>query len=435
MKLMHRRFLFAALLLMFSVATPLTIFYASGYRYNTRLGRIEQAGLLYVTTKQKDTKLVVDGQSYELSKQRRLANLRPRTYSISIEKEGFHTWAKRLEISEGQTTFIRDALLFADQEPEPFELFINALQPVSQNNRLALYRTQDYLVVYQKTLSQLTELPLLNIASITKVSLDSETDQAVFQQEGAWYQLSENTLSTITNIPTETNDLRYRAGTLYAMTDDKLWTVSTDQPAVPVLSLPLIQDIWPDGSGFWIITADPGKQRSFLYHTNQATARPRFLLAMPYSETIRVADVSNKLLTITDETQPQLHLVDANPDLPILTTLPAVHSFAWSASHSELLVASDFEVAIHHINNGRTQELLLRLSSPIRDIAWYPTQSHVLYTTDNALFVAERDGRDERNVVKLADEVEQIEILSVTETQVRFTSALENNFIFWQLAL
>ncbi|MBI4122229.1 MAG: PEGA domain-containing protein [Parcubacteria group bacterium] len=340
MKLVHRRLLVLFLFLLFIAAAPLTVLYASGYRYNTRLGRIEQAGLLFVTTKQKGIRVVVDGQTYDIGRQLRLDHLRPRAYDILLEKDGYHSWNKRLDIYEGQTTYIRDVLLFADALPV-------LVGPVADD------------------------------------------------------------LSLADNLEAE----------------------------APLLSIPLIKDVQPDGQAFWVLADDPGKQRTFLYHVSERSARPRFLLSLPYSTDMRIADVDGGFLTVMDTSGKQLHLIDANTDLPVITTLPGTHAFAWSPSHEELLTATDYEVMVHQLQNGHTQELVVRLSSPIGDIAWHEAERHVFYTSHDALFVAERDSRDQRNVVELTAAQADLHIVSIDEDEVRFTSQQDGQTLLWRLAL
>lgn len=437
MKLLHRRILFSSLFLLFAVTAPLTVFYASGYRYNTRLGRIEQAGLLYLTTEQKDIKMTLDGQPAGEVKQRLLLNLRPRYYDVLLEKEGYHSWKKRLNIQEGQTTFIRDLVLFQDAQPEPFELFVNPLSLLKETEQLAVYHTQDHLVVYKKEDGSIAEIPFEKAEEISLIALHEEELPAAMKAGSSWFRLDED--EKITNIdeqlPQKTTSVLFRDGKLFALTSDKLWAVSDKNEPAPVLSLPLLRDVWMDGAVFWLLAADQGKQRVFLYKAEEATARPRFLLALPYSEDISIADIAGNFLTISDRANEQLHLADAAADLPIVTTLPGVHAFAWSQSHEELLTATDFEVTIQHFKNKREQELLARISSPIGDVAWHEGEQHVFYATNGTVYIAARDNRDERYVAKLAEGYENLHIIDSNLEELRFTSQQANSFIFWRLPL
>ena len=386
----------------------------------------------FTSQQSKDIKLTLDGQPAGDVNSGNFS-LRPRIMK-SCAKEGFHSWKKTQHPRRPNSLHPRSGT-FSDAKPEPFELFVNALSLLEEKSRCLSHARP--FVVYKKDSGSLAEIPFEKASEVSLLSLDEGGLPAVMKAGTSWYRLDED--EKLTNIdrllPEKTASVLFRDSKLFALTPDKLWAVDDNGETASILSLPLLRDLWTEGVGFWLLAADPGKQRIFLYQVEEATARPRFLLALPYSENIYIADIAGSFLTISDRANEQLHLVDASADLPLLTILPGVHAFTWSQSHEELLTATDFEVIIHHFKEQRSQELLVRISTPVGDVAWHEGEQYVFYTTNGALYVAARDNRDERYVAKLAEGYEGLHVISATEKEIRFTSQQATSFIFWQLPL
>lgn len=441
MTLLQRRIIVFLLLLVFAISAPLLIFYAAGYRYNTRLKRIEQLGLLYITAEPNGTRLLVDGQSYKVDKELIVDDLRAGSYDITLSKDGYYSWSKRLAIQQGQTTFIRDVGLLREAEAQPREIFVEPLTVIAKTPQWMVLSKPGYLFGFNRSSFQVHELPLPLPDPITRWSVDDRAGKVVFAQAGMWHtaDLATEAISTLT-MPEELDVVRIDAidGTLFLITPDQIWRWDQRREPELLASHLLTHTIYPDGDRYWLLSRDAGQKRVFLYELPSKNSRPVFVMALPYADDIRIDDVHGRFLTIHDASNKQLHLVDAKTIDPVIATLAGVHTWSWSPDKTELLTATDFELSIQRVDHGKTQEVLTRLSTPILDAAWYADRDYALYVTADGLFAIERDARDKRNVFHLTKNKADIRLFSQTNAGDRLYFGSTNqgsSYVIWELMM
>lgn len=108
-------FLFAA---GFLVSAPIVVLYTAGYRYHFGSGKIVQTGLLSVSSIPRGADIVVDGVLMSEKTPAAIDNIIPGMHEVRIEKSGYTTWQKTLDVYSKQTTFAREVVLFLDAPPE-----------------------------------------------------------------------------------------------------------------------------------------------------------------------------------------------------------------------------------------------------------------------------------------------------------------------------
>lgn len=438
MNLFHRRILVLLFLIVFAISAPVLIFYAAGYRYNTRLQRIEQLGLLYVTTEPNGSKLSIDGQSYDVEEELVIDDLRAGSYDVAISKDGYHSWQKRLDVEQGQASFIRDLLLFKDAEAEPRELFIEPLAVIAKTPRWVLFGKEGFLFSFDRSSFAVTELELASAQPVLGLAVDDRAGIAVFQQGKTWYSADFKEVKVIAlELPAALAVSRITPfdGNLFLLTADEIWEWDGEKEPELLTSHLLAQDIHPASGSYWILSKDAAEKRTFLYELPSKKGRAVFLTSFDYADNIHIADVTNRFLTVHDADAASLYLVDAQSLAPVIATMPGVHSFSWSSGHTELLTATDFEIAVQRLDHGKTQEVLTRLSTPILDADWHAYGQHVLYVTADGLFALERDSRDKRNVFHLVKNKADIHLLSQSPEGDRILFSSTNNgssYVVWE---
>lgn len=100
--------LVAALLIL--TAAVVAIFWARGFKPNFRDGRIERTGLIVATSVPTGAQVYLDDRLTSAT-DTNIAFLDPKTYKVRIEKDGYTTWEKDVEIRADLATEIK-ALLF-----------------------------------------------------------------------------------------------------------------------------------------------------------------------------------------------------------------------------------------------------------------------------------------------------------------------------------
>ncbi|HRY52602.1 MAG TPA: PEGA domain-containing protein [Candidatus Portnoybacteria bacterium] len=106
-----RRLLFYSLVLIFILATPPTILYATGYSFDWQKKAITATGGFYLKSLPEEATILIDGQNKKTTP-RLVSRLLPKSYSVEIAKEGFHSWQKELTIEPKLVTEARNIILF-----------------------------------------------------------------------------------------------------------------------------------------------------------------------------------------------------------------------------------------------------------------------------------------------------------------------------------
>lgn len=440
MTLTQRRILSSFFIIAFLVSSSALILYASGYRYNISKQRIEKVGLLYVTTEPKDTTISIDNQEHNVGREFVLNTIKPGKYQVAISKEGYHTWRKELEIQENQSTFVRDLLLFKNEEPLPFEIITTPIEHVLTTNDFVVFQSDTFLFIYDRSSQRLDEVELADKALIEAATLNVAENAVTFLQNTTWYEgLFDEAAQPVTNVPEETTKLKRFSEMLIALNNEGVWEVDNTGGAPTLLFSQLLpQDIETDGTEFWTISSEPSEKRSFLYYSQQRNTRPRLITALPHSSNYQLVEANNNFVTIYDQENLILYLVETSTASVRVESIFGVHTWEWSKNRNMLLTASEFELTIHHLDHGLRQELIVRLSTPITDAAWHPDEQYVFYVTENKLSLAERDDRDVRNIFLLTEQKENLRILSVDPDGEFIRFSQPNGTVghgLWELAI
>jgi hypothetical protein len=113
-----RRAIMGVLILMFFIISPSIILYTMGYRLDLDEKRIRQTGVLNIDIEPEDAKVTLNDILLKEKMPLELTNRAPGAYDLRIEREGYHTWEKKVEIVSGQTTNIVKTALVKDTLPE-----------------------------------------------------------------------------------------------------------------------------------------------------------------------------------------------------------------------------------------------------------------------------------------------------------------------------
>lgn len=105
------------LIVLFFTISPLVILYTAGYRYDISTGKIQETGVISIDIEPEDATVKLNGVTIHKRMPIRLANRAPGWYKLTIEKDGYHTLEKDIEVTSKQTTYIRDVPLFKHALP------------------------------------------------------------------------------------------------------------------------------------------------------------------------------------------------------------------------------------------------------------------------------------------------------------------------------
>lgn len=103
--------------LAFFIVAPILLFYTAGYRYNVKKRLVERNGALIVDGSPKGAAIFLDGINTGNTTPYTFQNVIPGWHTIRVEKVGYSTWEKHLEIRAEQVTFANAIRLWPQISP------------------------------------------------------------------------------------------------------------------------------------------------------------------------------------------------------------------------------------------------------------------------------------------------------------------------------
>ncbi|MBI4037009.1 PEGA domain-containing protein [Candidatus Daviesbacteria bacterium] len=107
-----------------AVGTVLAVFFAKGYTFSTKDGKIVGTGIVSVTSSPDGASVYIDGH-LTTATNTTVSQLKPRNYNVKIIKEGFIPWEKNVDVVEGLVTEIKATLFPA--LPTMYPLTLNGV--------------------------------------------------------------------------------------------------------------------------------------------------------------------------------------------------------------------------------------------------------------------------------------------------------------------
>ena len=108
-------------IILFFIISPIIILYTAGYRYDISEKKIKQTGVISIDIKPKNVDVFINKVALETDIPIRLTNRAPGDYTITLEKDGYHSWQSVLAVESNQTTYIRNITLL--RKSLPYVLF------------------------------------------------------------------------------------------------------------------------------------------------------------------------------------------------------------------------------------------------------------------------------------------------------------------------
>jgi hypothetical protein len=105
MPLIHRKFLFSAVVILFFTLVPLLVFYAVGYRFDFSGGGIRNilsVGGMYINIEAQEAEIFIDDEPVEdlriFQRAAYVQNLESGMHQVHVQGEGLQTWVKKLPV-------------------------------------------------------------------------------------------------------------------------------------------------------------------------------------------------------------------------------------------------------------------------------------------------------------------------------------------------
>lgn len=105
-------------MLFLSLTTVCVVLYSEGWRFNTKNKTLQKTGMLAIRSTPEGAKVYLNGKTTTATNDT-IQSLTPGAYSIKVEKEGFETWEKEIEIFPELVTDITAVLVSQSPRIEP----------------------------------------------------------------------------------------------------------------------------------------------------------------------------------------------------------------------------------------------------------------------------------------------------------------------------
>jgi len=418
MTIKQRRIFYIVLIGLFFILTPLLIFYALGFRYNTDYNKFQKTGALYIRSNPSNATIEIDGKAKSFITPDKILSLLPGEYNLKISKSGYYDWTKKLEVKSYQTTFAEDIYLFSSTQS------IDSLAEggitnfsTSPNRKVFVYvslknNSHEIYIYYNSSqkseyLGKVDNLNQFNSWSFDQTKIIFTTDD----QEYGYIDLQKSNavhfLSEIININFE--KIYWDDGNsniLWGLSNHKLYKINLLEGTYELIDSPEILAILPESSGHYFIYQKESDESLYLALAKyKKFSDLSEISALPYNKNYQINKYGDWLFIYNPDQKFLYFLNFNNNTLITYNILKSVNGF--SPRSGKLLYWSDFEYGIFDLTT-KENKLIERLSDEIYYVFWHPEADYLFVETKNQLKIIELDNRDGKNMYYILEPEEEI---------------------------
>lgn len=391
---MHRRvrtFIFFIFLGIFLIGAPGIVLYTAGYRINGNTWKVQQTGVIAMSTIPRGASILLDGALMSSSTPYVAQRLSPNNYTVTLAKNGYHSWEQSVAVNSGSTTYVT-AVLFADASPE--------------------------LLLEEQALS------------VTGDKSGRFIDVLVQSSNGKTKEIWR--YDTVTHLQHNITTVSSLVTNLTLSHDESVLLLDGD-PTIPavniadgrILSLAeraVAESLLPEYSFF-----DNGSNTEMRSTSDQSlvTLLPSSVYTPVFrSSTIAILRDSRKHAYLVNLSSHNVTQIDIPTDI-------------LSASSSEnLLGASDgSEISVYDPQNG-DKTLLVRQSDPVLALSWHSSDRVLLFATSSKILAIERDKYETHEITTLLDNATIVNMWpDATGKMITFFGTVNGITGIWRLGL
>lgn len=444
MSILVRRIIVIIFFIGFFIASPILIFYSSGYRYDFQKNKILKTGSFYFISSPDNAEIYLNNEYQNKTTPDRLLYKLPNDYNIRIEKQDYFSWSKKLKIESKLTTFADDIRLFPVNEPQLFvENKINIFE-LSPSKNILLYSINDGLweelwtfnlnnkqktLLYRSTLE--TELKF--------ISWSAAENKILIQKKNNYFIIETGNSNTITDLSQVTNlkfsSLKWDTKNqdyLYGINNNNLFLIDIDSlyPPQKILTFDdfVIRNFLVKQSTIFAIKQNQGNTylEKFDWDPNSQTTQKTNNIIKLTNADYEFQTCYNQKICFSDINTNEFFILE--PDLKnIVQNITEVEGFDWK--NNNLLHYNNFEIWSTDLlanSNNEASNLITRFGDQIKKAAWLPRDEYVVFLINNQIKIIELDKRDKQNIVEYSS-VENISDFFVTKDGKNIIFLVQNN--------
>jgi len=387
-----RDFLFIAFVVLFVILTIFISLYAAGYKLNTnwppRIGQlVQKTGMLILDSNPKGANIIINGEEQKqywlidigrsnITTPTKIKNLLAGEYTIRLEKEGYWPLEKKIKIESGQSTFMEDAILF--KRSLPLNLALCAPQNLSVSpDKKNIILSQDGQVINLKNAST------SDIANSKNTNIQWSKNGSQVLLGGKLINLDNGSSSYDLSFigQAATNFYWDEANKkIYYQANGEINCVITDKNSVStILSGSNYAAYAIKGNLIYTIENVDGQNYLRIYGLDNNLLKSSTYLGNGDFHFRQDEDHLN----LYDAKQQALYLLSNYTEQPIVNKIRPVINWQW-LNNDFLIWHNDFEIYSLNTSNNK-QELIIRVSDPIVDIAWNKIKNYLVYANSQQI--------------------------------------------------
>jgi len=409
MKLLYRRILYLSFIGFFLIITPIVIMYATGYRYNFTKGQIQKIGILYIDSQPKKADIFINDK-YKAKTPKRFGALLPDIYKVKVQKEGYYTWEKELEVISYLTTFAKDIVLFKKSLPiniiegeinifassfDQEKIIYSIVKENSEELRLLNLNNNDDFLIKQFNKKTYNQLKLVSWSPNNKKALLTE----VIGDFNKYLILDIETLKVkelfdITRLNfSQVEWDNFSDNYLYGLRKAVLHKIDLVNNTTRSILSDNIKDFEVKGGDIYYISKIGIE--SFLnlsiIENDKVSESKKIKLPSPSQYTLSPS--TRDYLVLLDRMNNDLFIInsqaftdqDTSDNIILQDNAKKV---IWSENEKIILCYNDFEIWTFNFETKR-KNLITRYGSIINQVKWYPGNKYIIYQANNEIRVIE----------------------------------------------
>lgn len=393
-----RRILFVFFVLVFFVTAGALLFSASGYRYHTAKGVVEKTGTLTVETKPRGARVLLNGSAANTATTPlTLSSILSGEYQLTVERDGFFPFSRRITITPGVSTLVNDVVLVRQNVPRFVAALSDPRNGSMHGDTLVIVAAHD-IASYDMRTEQMK--PLFHSQStISHAGISASGALMVVETTSGWSirDMKEELLSQKQS-GKKLSHFQFAKGSddIYARADDGIYRFVKDQRRFArVLAYPAIAS--------YAVVDDA------LFTTREGEGLTEFRLSdgqkvrrvddLPFLENILQSQ--NDVIVVRGAGQ-SLYLLDRTAAPPAFQQVTNASGLAF-VSQDRFFSYNEFEVWEHNLTADRyTRNLVTRQSNSLQGLVPFTTRPFVVVISRNGSVVLRFLEQDATSEVSLA---------------------------------
>lgn len=386
---LRNRFLLVGLgIIIFLTATPILVLYARGFKYDFAAGKITKTGALVVRTEPTKAEVLLNDRLQKGATPLSIRFLLPDDYNVTVRKDGYQSWTKRLTVRSQLVTWVnnnREFIALFLQNPALLQTITSSDISLSSDGGQIGYVGADSSVDFINVDSgsiETSALPPIKMSPgfNARIEWQNGPDSLDFAKS---FAANAQTLATLEKAQKIAGNGGYAA---FEIGNDLYSLNSAGQISLIEHS---ILDFTLEDHDLWYI------KNNTIHSLDLSNGQNQLIYdKLPAAAAGKIIRTSNKIYAILDNT---LYVLNDS-----LQKIYSPVNFVHPAQDGTLVLGNGNELLTYHPNIGNT-ELILRSQTPITEAQLNIITGYIFFINEGKIKAIELDGRDHRNIYTLTD--------------------------------